>query len=117
MVNPPVRFVEYTMFVYAGGQYHNWEIFINRWDGDSTRLMNNSFNDIEPRLVRGNNKIIFVSNRSGNLFKLYAMNIDGSGQVKISSGNGNDRFPSVTQDGGRIAFTSDRDGQTEIYTD
>ncbi len=43
------------------------------------------------------------------------MNIDGSGQIKLTNNSAYDWAPSFSPDGSKIAFVSDRDGNNEIY--
>ncbi len=69
---------------------------------------------VPPTPVRGIEKIIFVSNRNGNL-DIYAMNVDGTEVKQITSSASNEAYPSVSPDGKKIAFASNRDGNWEIY--
>jgi len=59
-------------------------------------------------------RIAFQSNRDG-YNRIYIMNADGSGTVKITDSAGDDEFPVWAPDGKKIAFKSDRDGDYEIY--
>ena len=43
------------------------------------------------------------------------MNADGSGLTRLTDNLADDRFPAWSPDGRRMAFTSDRDGNKEIY--
>ena len=43
------------------------------------------------------------------------MNADGSGETRITDNQADDRYPTWSPDGLRIAFVSDRDGNREIY--
>src|SRR5688572_10243977 len=56
-----------------------------------------------------NGKIAFA--RSGNI---YTINPDGSGLEQLTS-TGKDGEPAWSANGRRIAFTSDRDGNSEVY--
>jgi hypothetical protein len=44
------------------------------------------------------------------------MDIDGSNQLNLTSNSGNDKWPEISQDGFRIIYLSDRDGNDEVYT-
>jgi Tol biopolymer transport system component len=44
------------------------------------------------------------------------MNSDGSGQTRLTDNPAHDSAPSLSPDGTRIAFTSQRDGDPDIYT-
>ena len=59
-------------------------------------------------------RIAFVSARDGN-YNIYAMNIDGTGQTRLTHNPASDWSPAWSPDGTKIAFVSDRDGNLEIY--
>ena len=59
-------------------------------------------------------QIVFFSDRDGNV-EIYAMNLDGSGQTRLTNNPADDRSPAVSPDGTRILFRSDRGGDTDVY--
>ncbi|MCH8978080.1 MAG: PD40 domain-containing protein, partial [Armatimonadetes bacterium] len=59
-------------------------------------------------------KIAFVSERNGNE-EIYVMNMDGTGQRRLTNNPAVDSSPSFSPDGTKIAFSSTRDGDFEIY--
>ena len=64
-----------------------------------------------------NSRLIFMSNRTGN-FQIYAINSDGSREVRLTYNNWNDEDPVWSPDGRTIAFVSDRtntEGRYQIF--
>ena len=68
-------------------------------------------------------RIAFASNRDGHpdvmpgwfTYEIYVMDVDGGNLQNLSNNLDNDKDPSWSPDGKRIAFMSDRDGNYEIY--
>lgn len=93
----------------AGTGSNTSEIFV----GDNTvpirnikRITTNEFHDFFP-LVSPDNKITFISNRSG-WPNLWRMNMDGSGATKLTDfSKAAVRWPSMSGDGKKVAFEFD----------
>ena len=69
-------------------------------------------------LVDNGPRIAFESNRigDGTRFDVFLMKSDGTGATRVTINNADDRSPSISPRGDRIAFVSTRDGNNEIYT-
>ena len=60
-------------------------------------------------------QIAFTSTRDGNP-EIYVMDADGNNQIRLTRHREEDKLPSWSPDGGRIAFASNRDGGiNQIY--
>ena len=59
-------------------------------------------------------KIVFESNRDGNL-EIYSMNADGTSPMRLTSHSSLDFNPAWSPDRSKIAFTSGRTGNGDIY--
>jgi Tol biopolymer transport system component len=102
----------------------NNEIYVMNPDGTQTRLTNNTIVDSRPVFSPDGQRIAF-SRRDGptgtdpntRADDIYVMNADGTGTpIRLTSGRASDTHANFAPDGGRIAFTSNRDGDFEIYT-
>lgn len=61
--------------------------------------------------------IVFHSDRVGPINdEIYRMNVNGTGQVRITENRTPDVLPALSPNGKKIAFVSFRDGNSEIYT-
>ena len=99
-------------------------------DGDGngdhlTQLTNNTgVIDTHANFSPDGERMVFTSNLDGD-FEIYVTHADGGGnptrltdnQAVVGSPNlARDEFPAFSPDGSRIAFSSGRDGNFEIYT-
>ena len=85
-------------------------------DGRQQRQLTiNSADDNYPVVSLDSTQILFESVRDGN-WEVYAMNIDGSQQRRLTNApSSKDLLPTWSQDGQQIAFISNRDGDYEIF--
>ena len=95
-----------------------YEIYVMDADGgNQQRLTENRKNDWGPSWSPDGKRIVFASDRKGDLvnIEIYVMDADGGNLQNLTNNRVHDRFPSWSSDGERIAFSSDRDGNREIY--
>ena len=87
-----------------GGSSDIWVMWIGKGTAKFDRLTNTKEIDTTPFYSPDSEKIVFVSDRSGSA-QLYTMNADGTGQTRISYGDGAYTTPVWSPRGDIIAFT------------
>jgi Tol biopolymer transport system component len=97
------------------GQAQVWTI--SQFGTDAMNISNSTQNDGLPAYSPDGTKIAFerspsISNPVG---RIWTMNADGSGQTQITNGPGNDERPTYSPDGTMIAYSTNGDGNYEIY--
>ncbi len=86
--------------------YPEYEIYVSDLKGNIVKqLTDNSFYDAEATVSPKGDKIVFTSDRSGDV-ELYTMNIDGSGLKQITSELGYDGGACFSPDGKQIVWRS-----------
>ncbi len=113
---------------FASGRSGNFEIYVMDADGvNPRRLTNNSDDDWDPSWSPDGKRIVFCSDRDGHpdripgwfTSEIYVMDADGGNQQNLTNHPSDDRSPSWSPDGTRIAFQSyrdnDRNHNIEIY--
>lgn len=66
--------------------------------------------------IFGAPRIVFGSSRNLGNHDIYTMELDGSGQTRLTTNAAYDDQPKWSPDRSKIVFMSDRDGNFEIYT-
>lgn len=124
-----IAFVEFIRRRGADGRIHSQsEIFIVNADGTALRRLTHSpKEDVGPAWSPDGKRIAFTTSRNARLLEqddVYVMNADGTEQTQLTENQapidgdgllGSDFGPTWSPDGTRIAFTSARDGNFEIY--
>jgi len=101
----------------------DFEIFTMDPNGTNlTQLTKNVANDADPAWSPDGTEVAFVSERDGGDLEIYRMNAvdndaDGNGdnQLRLTNNSGEDSAPAWSPDETRIAFTSERDGNRDVY--
>jgi hypothetical protein len=96
-------------YTYPNDDYVGAQI-TNVRDLTNTPTVDNYF----PRLSPDGRRIVFSSNRDGD-GDLYVINVDGTGERRLTSGTRDDGSASWSPDGTEIVFDSNRDGDYELY--
>lgn len=93
---------------YLWGVYHSYEIFVADLNGNIVKqLTDNKYYDAEATVSPKGDKIVFTSDRSGDL-ELWTMNIDGSDLKQITNTLGYDGGAFFSPDGSKIVFRASR---------
>lgn len=101
--------------VFTSDRAGNPHIYIMDSDGSNLRKLTaiNPYNDTPIWSPLGD-KIALVSRERGESFDVYTLDIM-SGKIRQLTAVGNNTHPSWSPDGLHLAFSSNRDGQNEIY--
>jgi Tol biopolymer transport system component len=93
---------------YLWAVYKSFDIYIADLEGNiSSQLTNSEGYDAEATISPKGDKIVFTSDRSGDL-ELWTMDIDGKNQKQITFGLGYDGGAFFSPDGKRIVFRASR---------
>jgi len=99
----------------ATGQY---ELYVVKTDGSNLTRIGTAPNSGAPAFSPDGTTIAFSSDKNGNSIydrDIYTVQIDGSGEQRLTTASGDDFDPTWSPDGTRIAFRSER-GTPGIYT-
>ena len=103
---------------YLWAVYSSFDIFIANDKGKIIKqLTNTNGYDAEATISPKGDKIVFTSDRSGDL-ELWTMDIDGQNQKQITTGLGYDGGAFFSPDGKKLVFRSSRpksDGEIKDY--
>ncbi|MBU0713630.1 MAG: hypothetical protein ABIJ40_16425 [Bacteroidota bacterium] len=82
--------------------------------GESRRITNNEYREINPKFSNDGEKIIYQSFENGNS-DIFLINKDGSNKKLIVDNTGYEWYPTFSADGQNIFYLSIRAGKTDIY--
>ena len=107
-----------AQIAFSSNRDGNYEIYVMDINGDNPQnLTNHPHADINPSWSPNGKRIVFMSARDGHvdvghgspIYEIYVMDADGDNPQNLTNSPSDDRFPSWSPDGTRIAFESDRD--------
>ena len=88
--------------------FDGYEIFVADGNGNElAQLTDNEYYDAEATISPNGDKIVFTSNRSGDL-ELFTMNLDGSEVHQVTNGLGYDGGAFFSPDGTKLVFRASR---------
>jgi len=98
--------------------YPEFELFVSNKNGKNLKqITSNNFYDAEATVSPKGDKIVFTSDRSGDL-ELYTMNIDGSNVKQITNELGYDGGAFFSPDGSKIVWRTtrfDSEEEKQVY--
>jgi len=104
--------------VVRGQKVSPGQIWLMNADGSGQRRLTRGTAkaDASPVFSPDGSTIAFTRNRvaKGNS-AVFAMNADGTNERRLTSQPGFEGFPAYSPDGSQIVYTSDQDGQPELY--
>lgn len=109
----PVNTYMQSSHQYVWPIYNSYDIFIADLEGNIVKqLTDNEFYDAEATISPKGDKIVFTSNRSGDI-ELYTMNLDGSDVKQVTDQLGYDGGAFFSPDGSQLVFRASRPKEGE----
>jgi VCBS repeat-containing protein len=112
---PPTYLPEGSI-VYSSFGGFDYDVFkVATGGGERTRIINNPLGDYHPRFNSAGSRLAFYTFPDGQTADIYVADAGGTGQVRLTTATGHDRYAEWSPTGDKIVFTSQRDGNDEIY--
>lgn len=101
---------------FASDRRGGWDIFSSDLKaGKVRRLTGPETEDRMPAPSPRGDYVVYASRAAEGPYKLWAMNVDGSGKTPLTSGPGDDLYPRFSRLGDALVFVSNRTGSFEVY--
>ena len=101
------------------GDFEDFELYIMNADGsDPVALTQNGFINLYPDISPDGTRVLYtrLASLGAEEFQIRVMDADGTNDRAITAvNNSRDHLPAWSPDGTQILFTTDRDGNEEIY--
>ncbi|HEX9971051.1 MAG TPA: cohesin domain-containing protein, partial [bacterium] len=109
-----------SKILYCSGSDANWDIWVMNANGSNKKQLTNHAKmdhlnyPLQNVWTPDSKSFYFASHRSGK-GDIYKMNVDGTGLTQITFSDSVDIAPSVSPDGTKLAFLSNRDSYFNIW--
>jgi Tol biopolymer transport system component len=91
------------------------QIYVIQTDGGGLRRVAAPGWCFAPSFSPQGDRLVFVSTSDGAVYRVYSMNLDGSGLQEITRADCHDENPSFSGDGSRIVFDRECDAARDVY--
>jgi len=100
----------FEIVMFESNKFGGDGIYLIDIDGENLTPLTLSGHGRYPQFFPDGNKILYLID-----YNVYTMNIDGSGSIRLTNHTFRDRSTDISQDGEKIVFHSNRDGNYEVY--
>ncbi len=115
----PIFSPDGSAIAFASDRSSDWRIYLMDTDGANVRLALDGIpgpDEVHPTFTPDGLGLVFSSDRADGNWDIYTATIGCcQGWTRLTTDTAADRFPTLSADGGTIAFRSERDGNSEIY--
>jgi len=115
----PIFSPDGSAIAFASDRSSDWRLYLMDTDGTNVRLALDGVRgpyEVHPTFTPDGLGLVFSSDRADGNWDIYTATIGRHhGWTRLTTNPAADRFPTLSADGGTIAFRSERDGNSEIY--